>query len=79
MALKTADLFDEHGDRLQVALPLFHHFGRRTAFDGAIVTMKCFEDNKSVREVLARGGRGKVLVIDGGGSRLAVPEAGLTK
>jgi len=66
--MKTADLFDAHGDRLQVALPLFHHFGRRMAFDGTIVTMKCFEDNRSVRDILARGGRGKVLVIDGGGS-----------
>jgi regulator of ribonuclease activity A len=68
MGHKTADLFDQHGDRLQVALPLFHHFGRRMAFDGAIVTMKCFEDNKSVNDVLKRGGRDKVLVIDGGGS-----------
>jgi len=68
MSHKTSDLFDAHGDRLQVALPLFHHFGRRMAFDGSIVTVKCFEDNKSVRDVLARGGRGKVLVIDGGGS-----------
>ncbi|MCC6609635.1 MAG: ribonuclease E activity regulator RraA [Burkholderiales bacterium] len=68
MAHKTADLFDQHGERLQVALPLFRRFGRRTAFDGEIVTLKCFEDNKSVNDVLRRGGRGKVLVIDGGGS-----------
>ena len=68
MSFKTADIYDAHGDRLAVVAPMFKHFGARKAFSGEIVTLKCFEDNKSVREVLGRDGRGKVLVIDGGGS-----------
>ena len=34
-----------------------------------IVTVRCFEDNSRVKEVLATDGRGKVLVVDGGGSQ----------
>jgi regulator of ribonuclease activity A len=68
MAFKTADLYDSHGEKLAVVAPLFRPYGRTRAFSGEIVTLKCFEDNKSVREVLGRDGRGKVLVIDGGGS-----------
>jgi regulator of ribonuclease activity A len=68
MTFKTADLYDAHGDRLAVVAPMFKRYGRRQAFAGEVVTLKCFEDNKSVREVLGRDGRGKVLVIDGGGS-----------
>jgi regulator of ribonuclease activity A len=68
MTLKTADLYDAHGEHVSVVAPLFQRYGARNAFSGEVVTLKCFEDNKSVREVLGRDGRGKVLVIDGGGS-----------
>jgi regulator of ribonuclease activity A len=68
MTFKTADLYDAHGDQLSVVAPIFRSYGKRSAFAGEIVTLKCFEDNKSVRDVLGREGRGKVLVIDGGGS-----------
>lgn len=33
-----------------------------------IVTLRCFEDNSLVRDILSRPGKGKVLVIDGHGS-----------
>jgi regulator of ribonuclease activity A len=68
MTLRTADLYDAHGEHLAVVAPIFQRYGARAAFQGEIVTLKCFEDNKSVRDVLGRNGRGKVLVIDGGGS-----------
>lgn len=66
--LKTADLYDSYGDLLQVAEPVFRHFGRRTAFAGPIATVKVFEDNTLVRASLETPGRGAVLVVDGGGS-----------
>ena len=50
-----------------VNLPL-SHFGRRTAFWGEIVTVRCYHDNSKVRKVLSQNGRGKVLVVDGNGS-----------
>jgi len=48
---------------------LFQDFGGRPRFSGVIVTVRCFEDNSRVKEVLATDGRGKVLVVDGGGSQ----------
>ena len=37
-------------------------------FRGEVVTIKCFEDNSRVKERLSTPGKGKVLVIDAGGS-----------
>src|SRR5690606_11569705 len=38
---------------------------------GEIVTVKCFEDNSVVKEQVAQPGNGRVMVVDGGGSRRA--------
>jgi len=64
----TADLCDEHIDKLQVADSIFMDFGGESCFDGEIQTVKVFEDNTLVRTALEKDGKGKVLVIDGGGS-----------
>lgn len=73
MTFKTPDLCDQYeselGSRVHVAAPLFQIYGGRAAFAGQIVTLKLFEDNSLVREALAEDGKGKVLVIDGGGSQ----------
>jgi regulator of ribonuclease activity A len=64
----TPDLCDEYADELQVLEPLFTDYGGSGKFSGEVVTIKCFEDNSRVKETLATDGRGKVLVVDGGGS-----------
>jgi regulator of ribonuclease activity A len=64
----TTDLCDAHPGTLAVASPIFRRFGGRRRFDGAIVTVRCFEDNSLVRDLLAEPGAGRVLVVDGGGS-----------
>jgi regulator of ribonuclease activity A len=69
LAKGTADLCDEHGDRVQVCEPIFHAFGGRRSFHGLISTVRCFEDNSRVKEAVEGPGHGKVLVVDGGGSR----------
>ncbi len=66
---KTADLFDDHGDRLQVCEPLFCDYGGNKSFCGPIVTIKCFEDNSLVGDTLGTPGNGQVLVVDAGGSK----------
>ncbi len=66
-AWTTPDLCDLHPDVL-VAEPLFRHYGGQTRFQGAIVTVRCFEDNSRVRELAATPGAGRVLVVDGQGS-----------
>jgi regulator of ribonuclease activity A len=64
----TADLGDEHGTLLSCVDPIFNHFGNKKTFSGKISTLKLFEDNSLVRQQLELDGKGKVLVIDGGGS-----------
>uniref|UniRef100_A0A5B7BJI3 4-hydroxy-4-methyl-2-oxoglutarate aldolase n=1 Tax=Davidia involucrata TaxID=16924 RepID=A0A5B7BJI3_DAVIN len=56
-----------NGD-LRVLQPIFQIYGQRQAFSGPIVTLKVFEDNVLVRELLETKGEGRVLVIEGGGS-----------
>ncbi|RYZ95992.1 MAG: putative 4-hydroxy-4-methyl-2-oxoglutarate aldolase [Moraxellaceae bacterium] len=71
-AFVTCDLLDDH-PQTQVVSPSidgksFKNFGGRKAFGGEVVTVKCFEDNSRVKELLATEGAGKVLVVDGGAS-----------
>lgn len=69
MNFQTADLHDEHEELVSVCLPLFQSFGLKTKFYGEIVTIKCHEDNTLVGKTLRNeNGKGKVLVVDGGGS-----------
>lgn len=73
----TCDLLDDFDNQadshIQVLSPymdgkLWQQFGARRQFSGQVVTVKCFEDNSRVKELLATDGQGKVLVVDGGGS-----------
>ena len=50
--LKTADLYDEYEEELQICNPGFRHYGGFTSFHGPIATLKCFEYNSKVREQL---------------------------
>lgn len=68
MAISTPDLCDEFGEQVQVAEPVFKHFGAIRRFGGEVVTVKCFEDNSKVKELLATSGKGRILVVDGGAS-----------
>lgn len=72
MNFKTPDLCDafesELGTSVRVVSPMFQRYGGRASFSGQIVTLKIFEDNSLVREAFGEDGKGKVLVIDGGGS-----------
>lgn len=72
MSFKTPDLCDEFesdiGKSLRIVSPMFQRYGARATFSGEIVTLKIFEDNSLVRTAFAEDGKGKVLVIDGGGS-----------
>ncbi|MGP6176035.1 ribonuclease E activity regulator RraA [Microbacterium sp. A196] len=68
MTKATADLYDEFGEDLQPTSMQFRSIGGRSAFDGPIRTIRCFEDNALVKAALATPGDGAVLVIDGSGS-----------
>ncbi|SDR22250.1 ribonuclease E activity regulator RraA [Pseudoxanthomonas sp. CF125] len=67
MSWTTPDLCDNYPEAA-VADPVFRDYGGIPAFCGRIVTIDCFEDNSRVRDLVATDGRGKVLVVQGGGS-----------
>ena len=68
MTYSIPDLCDEFLPQLQVLEPLLSNFGGRQKFCGEIVTVKCFEDNSVIKDTLGTKGRGRILVVGGGGS-----------
>ncbi|MBY8872987.1 ribonuclease E activity regulator RraA [Micromonospora sp. PLK6-60] len=66
--LATADLYDRYGELLGSCDTQLRQFGGVRAFGGAAVTVRCFQDNALVKSVVSEPGRGRVLVVDGGGS-----------
>jgi regulator of ribonuclease activity A len=64
----TTDLCDAYPNDVRIADPVFRDFGGTRAFGGPIATLQLFEDNSLVRELLEQPGKGRVLVVDGGGS-----------
>ncbi|XVF62654.1 hypothetical protein PTKIN_Ptkin09bG0025700 [Pterospermum kingtungense] len=72
-AITTADACDSNAELLmsgdlRALDPIFKIYGQRHVFSGPIVTVKVFEDNVLVRQLLETSGDGRVLVVDGGGS-----------
>ena len=70
--LSTCDLCDLHkhdaSGAFRVLPPRFLALGGRAAFAGTVSTVKCHEDNTSVKAAVESPGHGRVLVVDGGGS-----------
>jgi regulator of ribonuclease activity A len=69
----TTDLLDAHEQELeagslQVLQPGLISLGRRRAFAGPAVTLKLYEDNSLLAELVRQPGEGRVIVVDGGGS-----------
>lgn len=70
MTFTTADLCDKHSSvaNLQIAEPIFKSFGKSRCFSGQISTVKVFEDNALLQQILTKKVSQRILVIDGGGS-----------
>lgn len=72
MDFTTTQLCDGYMDQPQVQLrvvnPMFSSLGGQRRFCGQVSTLKLFEDNVRVREVLSEPSEAGVLVVDGGGS-----------
>lgn len=66
--MHTADLVDDHDDKVVFCEIQWRWFGQKTSFVGPCVTVKCHEDNVVLDTVLKEAGDGRVLVIDAGGS-----------
>lgn len=64
----TADLYDAHGDKMQVLEAQFRSFGKWRAFMGPAATVHTFENHHPVKAFVEEPGEGRVLVVDGEGS-----------
>ena len=62
------NLCDEYNSNLRILAPIFFNFGRFSNFSGPLTTIKCFEDNSRLKELVASPGGGRIIVVDGGGS-----------
>ncbi|MCC7461970.1 MAG: ribonuclease E activity regulator RraA [Gammaproteobacteria bacterium] len=69
MTFKTADLCDAHAADVQILEPLFRSYGGRRRFCGPASTVRCLDDNSRVKEAVGEPGAGRMLIVDGGGSR----------
>lgn len=68
VSVSTADLCDSHSSELLLLPAQWRSFGARTRCCGPVHTLRTFEDNGMVRATLETAGRGRVLLVDGGGS-----------
>jgi regulator of ribonuclease activity A len=68
MEFATADLVDDFETELQSCETQFRQYGSQPGFAGPIATVRCFRDNALVKRLLNTAGKGRVLVVDGGGS-----------
>lgn len=80
MYIDTSELCDIYLDQVDVVEPIFSSFGGVSSFYGKITTVKCFENNGLIAEILEENGEGRVLLIDGGGvARRALIDANLAQ
>lgn len=68
MFIDTSELCDLYAEQVDVVESIFSSFGGVSNFYGKVTTVKCFESNGLIAEVLEENGEGRVLVIDGGGA-----------
>ncbi|WP_026941065.1 ribonuclease E activity regulator RraA [Hellea balneolensis] len=71
--MKTADIVDMYDQDVKFCHLPFLKIGKKRAFFGPVQTVKCYEDNVLLKAELEKPGKGRVLIVDGGGStRLAI-------
>ena len=58
MEYNTSELCEMFLDVVDVVEPMFSNYGGCSSFGGAISTVKCFEDNGVIADVLAEDGEG---------------------
>lgn len=66
--LATCDLYDEYIDTARVPTVQWKSYGGKAAFCGPVLTIKCHEDNSRIKELVDTEGRGRIMLVDGGGS-----------
>ena len=67
--ISTPDIADQFPDEVNAFELELRNYGGITHFCGEIVTVKCHEDNSLIKALVGTPGNGRVIVVDGGGSR----------
>jgi regulator of ribonuclease activity A len=68
MIRSICDLSDDHPNSVQTGDALFTDYGQILKFHGRVATVRCYEDNLLLRQILSTPGHGRVIVVDGAGS-----------
>ena len=71
--ISTPDLCDAYEEQIAIGKigildAIFNNYGGLDSFHGEVITIKCFEDNSIVKQLVDTPGNGRVIVMDGGGS-----------
>ena len=68
--IPTADLCDDEEKLGCVHLRTINlkDYGKQKRFSGKVATVRCYEDNSLISKVLDQIGKGRILIVDGGGS-----------
>ena len=56
MYIDTSELCDIYADQVDVVEPIFSSFGGVSNFYGKVTTVKCFENNGLIAEILEENG-----------------------
>jgi len=64
MEFFTADICDEHKERVQVLAPGYRHFGGRTRFAGPLRTLRLQRNNHELIALLKEPSEGAIAVVD---------------
>jgi regulator of ribonuclease activity A len=64
----TANLWDAFGNKCISCETQFKQYGAVRQFSGPVRTVRCFNDNALLRQMLNTPSSGEVLIVDGGGS-----------
>ena len=60
MEYNTSELCNLYADLIDVVEPIFSNYGGRCSFGGQVVTIKCFENNGLIRQMVEQDGEGKI-------------------
>lgn len=66
--IRTSDVYDERGEEMASLTTRLENLGGRRQFHGPVRTLRCFQDNGLLKNIITTPGEGAVLVIDGGGT-----------
>ncbi len=79
MEFYTADLCDEHKEKVQVFDNIFKSYGKTSKCFGEVVTLKLDEQNAALIALLKTEGKGRVAVVDVNSKYFAVVGENLMK